>query len=218
MRSSEPAFSALWLTPSRVNVDILNREENIETFKKNKFQEIQNDPGLTDEIKRERVATLESMTDLLKNQPMLQVDVNIQSKVIVLPASFNRALDLNRKLDDPNENILQRPGLDNEGSVKFTDQVMYSWELASNQAGKNVKEVELEYVVRDHIVTDDTRRVIEMAMEKANKRYEDSPDALVEFEKGQEGFEAIMGTIHGERIAQMLAEYDNLVHLSLDEA
>jgi hypothetical protein len=137
---------------------------------------------------------------------MLEHWTSPDGKTLVFDKFFNEKLDLYRDYDkDPlGETVYERQGLDKDATVRFTDQAMFGWKLAIGN--RNPRDVGLENIVHKDIITEETNTVIEASLARAGRRFESSEDVIV-FEKGQEEFEAIMGTIHGRRMAEMLTEY-----------
>jgi hypothetical protein len=161
---------------------------------------------------------LDEIEDLYLEDPFLFTYANVERKSIVVPHSYNSQYDIYRSYDGVDNKLLIREGLDETQALRWTDEVMYGWRQALSKAGKDVKDVELESVIRHGIVTEDTTEVINALMARVGKRLDsiDNKDKNEDFFKInkddpdpriKEGFETIAGTIHGQRVAQMLREY-----------
>ncbi|KAF2871056.1 hypothetical protein BDV95DRAFT_607333 [Massariosphaeria phaeospora] len=144
---------------------------------------------------------------------LLETYTSIERKSIAIPRSYNNDLDVYRGWT---EGMTRRQGLDETQSVRWTDEVMIGWKGAIDKAGKQPQDVELESVLRVGIVTDDTNDVINAALARIGRKLDDNNDSDADFFKFQkndpdpntkEGFEAIAGTIHARRVAQMLRDY-----------
>jgi len=157
---------------------------------------------------------LDEVATIYKNDetPMLETYSNVERKSIIVPNSNNNLYDIHRDYDGAESPLLAREGLDKEESLRWTDEVMYGWKKAASFAQKDVKDLELESVIRYGIVTKDSINVINAVMARVGKQLDGVDDVFKVNKydpdpKMREGFEAIAGTIHGNRVAQMLREY-----------
>jgi hypothetical protein len=138
---------------------------------------------------------------------------------MIMDYSFNRKYDLHRKYPrvdgaEVDEEAYRRDGSDKDKpddqkeAIGYSDQVMYTLKKAydDNTSGITLKGAPIENIVRRNIETKETNQVIEAVMAKSGQKLANNDD-VVSFDKGTQEFEAIMGTIHGERMLQMLREY-----------
>jgi len=147
---------------------------------------------------------------LKTTENMLEQWTSPDGKTMVFDKFFNEAYDLWReKKPDPTDEfktfaMYDRPGLDKSKSVRFTDQAMFGYKRAV--AGKDPKTVGLENIVHRDIVTAETNLVIDTVLRRTTNEFDSVKDTIT-FNKGEEEFDALMGTVHGSRTAQMLTEY-----------
>jgi hypothetical protein len=163
---------------------------------------------------------LDEFADELKNEndgKMLKASISIDQRSMILDYSYNQKYDLHRKYpvrddDQTAEENFRRTGSDDgkpenqKEAVGYTDQVMYGLTKSYERSNIDPKNVPIENIVRRNIETVDTNRVIEASLARSGQKLEGADD-VVAFDKGTPEFEAIMGTIHGERMLQLLTEY-----------
>ncbi|KAF2274414.1 uncharacterized protein EI97DRAFT_478838 [Westerdykella ornata] len=190
------------------SIDVYNKLDVVDRYYNMKVEEVNQNPNMRADNRESAVDLFDDLRRELIRTPMLTTYSSINKKSIVLNWSYNKKYDLYRNYENDPEGYweLERMGLEPQNSVKFTDQVMYGWKKASEEAGKDPKDVDLENVVRQAIDNKETEQVITAALQRSGKSLRDEND-LAEFQKGEEGFEAIMGTVHGKRVAQMLLDY-----------
>ncbi|KAF2183550.1 hypothetical protein K469DRAFT_690009 [Zopfia rhizophila CBS 207.26] len=192
---------------------------------------VKNNPGKVDELMnkmREQGITkvgrfpLRNVEQGYKEAALLSTYQNTDRKSIVIDFSFNNKYDVFRNYKTTEGNKFNRVGLDEAQQIRMTDQVMLGWRQAAGTANKDVKDVELEFVIQKQIVTDDTNNVINAALERVGKKLDDidnqgADQDFFKFNKNdldlkvKEGFEAIAGTVHGQRVAQMLRDYHDIL-------
>lgn len=146
---------------------------------------------------------------LKKDEFILEQWTSVDGKTLVLDKFFNQKLDLYRDYDnDPFEPMYVRTGVDKDATVRFTDQVIYGWKQAVQAVNnRDPKDVELESVVHKHIVTPETESVIATALMRSDSQFNKAGEDIFAFERGEEEFDALMGTVHAKRTAEMLTEY-----------
>ncbi|KAF2446209.1 hypothetical protein P171DRAFT_511924 [Karstenula rhodostoma CBS 690.94] len=211
VKDINPEKDNLW-----TDFSIRNTDANVDLFIANKRAQI--DQTLSPAEIDNQKAFLDALAVELKNPnegSMLRTSISTELRSTVMDFSFNQKYDLYRKYV-PNHNDrtaderLRRDGFDDgkpkdqQESVIYTDQVMYSLDKA--YAGQDPKSKPIENIVRRNIATVETNEVIEAVLEKSGQRL-DGPNDVVSFDRGTPEFEAIMGTIHGKRILQMLFDY-----------
>ena len=126
-------------------------------------------------------------------------------KTLVFDKFFNKRLDLYRDFEGEKDfEIYQRTGLDKGSSVGFTDQAIFGWKQAIRN--RDPRDVGLENIVHKSIITTSTTNIIKATLSRSDKVMYVATDTIV-FKKGESGFEALMGTVHATRTAQILAEY-----------
>lgn len=148
---------------------------------------------------------------------MLQTSINLRLRSMVIDHSYNQKFDLHRKYPRNDgapidEEDFRRSGSDDgkpagqKEAFGYTEQVMYGLKRRFDAEGIDPKTLPLENIVRRNIETVETNAVIKAALAKSGQKL-DGPDDVVSFDRGSDEYEALMGTIHGERMLQMLTEY-----------
>jgi len=186
----------------RLSLKIRNKDETVDTFVQGRRA------ATTDSNELNKIAAMENRLKTIEN--MLESWTSPNGKTLIFDKFFNEAYDLWRE-KKPDENdefqtfaIYDRPGLDKSKAVRFTDQAMFGWKRAVG--GRDPKDVGLENIVHRGIVTDATNLVIDTVLARTPKVF-DAGKNTITFRKGEEEFDALMGTVHGSRTAQMLTEY-----------
>lgn len=129
-------------------------------------------------------------------------------KTLLLESFFNEKNDLYRAYSDEHEPILSRGEINKNNVIRMTDQVMLGYEQAVRKAGNNPATAELHSIVHSRIVTPHTEQVIYKVLEESgrDKELREDKNKVVSFKSSDMEFDALMGTIHGTRTAQMLME------------
>ena len=185
----------------RLSFKIRNKDETVDTFIQGKKA------TTTDPNELSKIAAMENRLKTIEN--MLVQWTSPDGKTLIFDKFFNEAYDLWReKKPDPKDEfqtfaMYDRPGLDKSKAVRFTDQAMFAWRRALG--GRDPKDVGLESVVHRDIVTEETNLVIDTIMRRTDKEFDANKDTIT-FNKGDEEFDVLMGTVHGSRTAQMLTE------------
>ena len=99
--------------------------------------------------------------------------------------------------------MYERVPLDDSAAIRFTDQAMLGWLQAL--CNRDPIEVGLDKIVHKGIITDSTNKVIDTLKRSGQSFGGDGLDVF-QFGRGEEGFDELMGTIHGTRTAHMLTE------------
>ncbi|KAH7401220.1 hypothetical protein BKA66DRAFT_564879 [Pyrenochaeta sp. MPI-SDFR-AT-0127] len=196
-KGGQPSEQSSWY-----KFTVRNKDETIEQFVSR-----QKEAGLTDDAS----SRLDRLASRLRNsENLLEQWTSPDGKSLVLERFFNEKYDLYRDYDQDSNNEYEylRQGLHKDAVIRFTDQVMVGWKQTIGN--RDPKEVGLENVVHKDIITDETNQLIDAVLAKAGKIIDDDND-FIEFNKGEEGFEAIMGTVHGRRTAEMLTDYHETI-------
>ncbi|KAF2823855.1 hypothetical protein CC86DRAFT_408875 [Ophiobolus disseminans] len=188
-----------------------------------KFKIFNNDPTVDAFVREKKLTTTDPEElqvydnlgeDLKGEEHLFESWTSGDGKSLVFERMFNERLDLYRPLDKDPDGFerYQRQGVGPNNAVRFTDQGMFSWTQAIGN--RDSRAIGLERIVHKNIITDATNGIITAAMQRG-KRYPFDPNTselrIEEFRRGDDGFEAIMGTIHAKRTAQMLTDYHHVV-------
>lgn len=193
---------------------VKNREENVDRLRSmqdSNFAALSPEQRSADPLR----------SQYLGEDTILTTYQNIEARGIIIHQSQHKDLDVLRSNDKdiaPDKPQYQRTqGVNPSKSIRWTDQVMYGWRRAAGEAEKDPKDVELKWIFRSGITNEDTNKVIQAAMRRNGQKFVENnvndADEIVSYTKGDpdpkkaEAFDAIAGTVHGKRVAQMLREY-----------
>lgn len=182
---------------SRTKYEVRNTDANILQYYQNEMNKA---PDL------DRMEKLDAVYGQLHNPEqgnMLQQYTSADGKTLILDKLFHAKYDLYRDLKQEQDSAfidLKRDGLAPQSAIRFTDQAMLGWKQSIGD--RNPSDVGLERVVHKGIVTDDTVHLLE----KVSDEFENEDNLPLRFFKGEEEFERIAGTIHVQRVAEMLFE------------
>jgi hypothetical protein len=180
--------------------EVRNRDDVIQQFYDREMA-----VATTPERKQEVGGIAERMRN--GHEIILEQHISQDGKILILDKFFNARYNLYRELKEEKDDYLkmyERPALDESAAIRFTDQAMLGWLQALGN--RDPIQTGLDKIVYRGIVTESTNKAILATMARSNNGFGENYENLVHFEKGDEGFAILMGTVHGKRTADMLAE------------
>jgi hypothetical protein len=187
---------------------IKNNKATIDKFETEKWPTMREDlktKGWTDK-------KLDELLDQIKNprrDSIVETMASPSQGAIVVKQSWNRDFDLNRPYQqkDTAGNVeWERPAVDSNQEVRWSDMVMDNWFISAKKAG--VEPNTLRHIGRDNVVTEKTTKTFETYLKGKNN---------VVIKKGEPGFEELSNTMHTKPVNHMLADYPELGPLQVTE-
>lgn len=187
----------------------------IPTFFRSKFEVRNSDQTINrwyqTEIQKaqtiERMDQLDIMTQDLKSENrILKQYTSPDGKTLIFDKFCNAKYDLYRKLENEPENGFreyERDEMDKDAVIRFTDQAMIGWK--QSVGNRNPRDIGLEKIIHKGIITEDTHTVINAVLKRKGVTLVNDGQ-IIEFTKGGAIFDALLGTVHGKRTADMLFE------------
>ncbi|KAF2682507.1 hypothetical protein K458DRAFT_390993 [Lentithecium fluviatile CBS 122367] len=195
--------------------EILNRQTQLDEFNNWK------NGDFADQLRRQGASEddifMAQLSQDLDGAAMVRTLENPEKGSVVVKASFNNEKDLYRKYTgEVGENpatgrpyTYERPGFGNKAEeVGWTDQLMANWRKSAADAGVDVKS--LKYIAQDDITRHTaTQQVIDGVMEVMEGRVGTMLTVRRTGGSAKEtaSFDALAGTVHGQRPIQMATDH-----------
>lgn len=184
----------------RYSFKVKNTDANVDKFSSNQRK--------SPTFPSDKVDKLDKLVDFLKtDEAISEMWVSSDGKTIVLDKFYNQQNDLYLPYKGPEEEVLlNRAEIDKSKAIRMTDQIMLGYEQAAKKAGRNPRDAGLTRIVHKQIATESTEEVIKQVTTRVGNDFKDAKGTK-SFGIKEYHFDALLGTAHGTRTAQMLTEY-----------